>query len=289
MNRYTAPETRGEPPSLWRTPAVVFGLLALFMLVVFGVVLLTFARDNDPSLRGAGIGIQATAWPTTTSAVPTAAQGQSPSPAITVVLAGGIAPTAQTAAVSNPTATGPLAVAVAPDALLALLPTTAELPTLAELPDGFVVTREGPLTAEELAALHPDPATQLVRLQQWGFVQAVRREFEPANNAAGVGTLTYFAAAVVEFGSPEQAREAIQTAHAEALVAGSTQMSDVPAPQIGDLTLASDGTVQITNITYAASYVFIQDGPRAWTFVGLATSDSPLQLVTDVAVTTLGS
>lgn len=87
-----------------------------------------------------------------------------------------------------------------------------KLPMLEELPNGFAVTSDKTDSAADIAASYPDPNAHLDRLQQWGFKQGAERDFEipsPGLNDS-MSKMILFNSAVSEFGSPEQARQAIE-------------------------------------------------------------------------------
>jgi hypothetical protein len=166
----------------------------------------------------------------------------------------------------------------------------AVLPGLEDLPDGYVVTREGSLALDELAALHPDPATQRERLLGWGFTGAAERQFEPSPNGdAQPDILRLLSTLVVEFRTPEGARAAVEAAHADAQTAENTDVSAVEIEPLGDLSLAASGTLTIDGQTLQIAYVIIQAGDRAISFAGGSPTSDPLPAVIQIATQTLNS
>lgn len=323
MNDY-----RDEPRSLSRTPIALLGAVIAFLLVIVASAIVLFAvrsQDDEPPTEVAVVDeptatatpspTAVTVAPTSTAAAPStpaspatpAQAGSEPTAASqpAAVVAVDDAATSDVGAESQATdveddpessegegeetagngaaatddATGP-----APDGPLLEL-----LPGVDALPDGLAIVEEGPLTIEQAADLHPDPTAQLERLREWGFRDAARREFQPSS---GDGPLTSLIVAVADFGSPEQARMALDAGHAEvkAVAAGAstveTQVTDAIIQRIGDYSLAAEGTVEIEGQSIAVAYVFVQDGSLAYTIVGLAppTAGSPLGVVTDVAL-----
>lgn len=81
------------------------------------------------------------------------------------------------------------------------------LPTLDDLPDGFVVTDEGTLALDELAGIHLDPEMQADRLRGWGFTAAAERRFNvPSGSGEPVERMTLLTVIAVEFRAPDDAR-----------------------------------------------------------------------------------
>lgn len=284
------------PRGLRETPLIVLGLVAAFVIlaiVLAGVLL----REEEPEPDSGGAGSRseptATASPTPAEATVTATSAAG---------TGGVAP--PTATTPPPPAETPAEPTVAPepttppepeptsppsepddtvsDALLDLLP------ALDTLPDGFVVTSEGIPTLDEVAEVHPDPAMQAERLRDWGFTGAAERQFEretPADDAsAGMRLL---AVLVVEFASPEDARAAVDAAHADAQAAENTEIASVEIEPLGDFSLAASGTLTIEGETLQVAYVMVQVGNRAFTFGGGSPTGDPLSEVVGIAEDTV--
>ena len=289
----------GRSRSLREAPLLMLSGVAAF--VIWAVVLATvlLRRDNGPSLAQAPMPATATVTPTNlptltataaaTMAAPTAViAAVSPSPAsatevtaATVVAAGETAPTATApadAALPSPSTTS------VETPLLALLPTLGNL-----LPEGFVVTQEGRLSAEQVAAVYRDPAAQRARLAEWGFRDAAQRQFElpsPTPEQAANAT-TRYAALVVEFDTPDGARQALEASQTEALAAAGAQVADAPAPPLGDASRAASGTLTVEGETLRVAYVLVQAGSRVFSFAGGSPGADPLADVVRVAKATL--
>ncbi len=164
------------------------------------------------------------------------------------------------------------------------------LPGLEDLPNGYVVTAEGSLALDELAALHPEPEPQRDRLLGWGFTGAAERHFEPEPDTdVGPDGLRLLATVVVAFRTPDGARAAVESAHADAQVAEDTDVSAVEIEPLGDLSLAASGTLTIDGETLRVAYVIIQVGNRAISFAGGSLTGDPLPAVVQIANRTLDS
>lgn len=315
-------DQREKSRSIRETPLVVLGAVIAFLLVIVATAIALFAlrSPSDEPLTQAAIVAEPSATVTPTSTAETTVTTVATATAV-------VSPATTRPATQQPTTTPtvvdePEATTVAEDAASGDDDTAADtatetdrqqqpderqqpdqseeasrdgslldrLPGLDVVPEGFAITNEGPLTIEQAADLHPDPEAQLQRLRDWGFRDAARREFQPSSEDS---PLTNLVVAVVDFGSPEQARAAVDAGHAEvkAVAAGTdaadATVTDAVIERIGDYSLAAEGTVTIEGQTIAAAYVFVQDGSLAYSIVGLAPSDagSPLDVVTDVALT----
>lgn len=82
----------------------------------------------------------------------------------------------------------------------------ASLPALEQLPQGYEVGAEGPLTAEDVASSYLDEVGYMRKLEAWGFRQAAARVFVNGTLMPNDKDLTMnlVNTAVIEFNSPEQ-------------------------------------------------------------------------------------
>lgn len=112
---------------------------------------------------------------------------------------------------------------------------TDRLPTLQQLPSqAYIVATTGSRTAQELANAYADPVAHLRRLDEWGFVQHVYREF--ARQDATQGNLPALVLTTINvYGSPEQADAALQWLHRFQTSIGA---ADAEAPARGDAAVA---------------------------------------------------
>jgi hypothetical protein len=290
-----------SPRSLRETPLLLIASVTVFIIAAILLAGLLLRQDEpDPAAGGAAEKVEATATasatppqttpaattptePTTTPAGSTGSINQ-PFPATTTA-ANSDASTEPAAPEEPETATTEPEIS---DDVPADL--DAVLPGLEDLPNGYVVTREGSLALDELAALHPDPATQRERLLGWGFTGAAERQFEPSPDAdAQPDILRLLATLVVEFRTPDGARAAVEAAHADAQTAENTEVSAVEIMPLGDLSLAASGTLTIDGETLQIAYVIIQAGNRAISFAGGSTTGDPLPTVIQIATQTLNS
>jgi hypothetical protein len=159
------------------------------------------------------------------------------------------------------------------------------LPWTLNLPDGFVVTREQAQSPEEVARdFEPDAAGYLERLHQWGFVQAHMRAF--THPWAADTQMDVLFAQVVEYGSPEQAAEAL--AFAQNVTLNEEGFSEATAQAFGDRTIAATGT-QVTEdgTTREVAVVLVQISNRVYAYSGSARTYMPLPDVYRIAVDSL--
>ena len=293
----------GTPRSLRETPLLLLAGVAIFVIwaiVLAGVLL----RDDEPD---SVVGLAADQ--------PTATATASPTPSETAAIATGtihaatIPPATATNTVTQlpsttDTTTSATTVAQEPSSPTEPQPTTQAtrisnpaleelldlLPALDDVPDGFVVTNEGSLALDELAALHPDPEMQRERLRVWGFTGAAERQFEAQPGSDGTPDgLTLLAAFIVEFRTADGARAAVEASHADAQAAENTDVSDARIEPLGDFTRAASGTLTIDGETLRIAYVIIQIGNRAISFAGGSPTEDPLPAVIEVAKSTLNS
>lgn len=159
------------------------------------------------------------------------------------------------------------------------------LPWTLNLADGFVVTREQPQSAEEVAqAYEPDITRYLDHQLHWGFSQAHMRAY--AHYWAPVGQMDILFAQVIEFGSPDQAATALAFEHEFAM--NQLGYVDASMASIGDQALAATGT-EITDegIERDVAIVMVQIANRVYTYSGTAQSYVPLPDVNAIAVESL--
>jgi len=293
----------GTPRSLRETPLLMLGGVAVF--VIWAVVFASILFNDDEPDAVAGV---ATDQPTAT-ATATASPTPSESPAIatsTTQLAT-IPPVAVTSAVTPP---APTAETVASEATVAPAPTTPPepqataqvtesddavlavlvelLPTLEDLPDGFVVTNEGSLALDELAAIHPDPDMQRERLRDWGFTGAIERQFEIEDGSdTSQVVMTLLTALVVEFRTPDDARAAVEASHADAQAAEEADIRNVEIEPLGDFARAASGTLTINGEPLHVAYVIVQIGNRVISFAGGGPAQDPISEVVEIVSQTL--
>ncbi len=109
------------------------------------------------------------------------------------------------------------------------------LPTLEQLPDPqFVIATTGSRTAQELANAYADPVAHLRRLDEWGFVQHVYREFSSTAEAPDSAPDLVLTTINV-YGSPEQAQAALEWLNRFQTSIGAAEAA---APERGDAGVA---------------------------------------------------
>jgi hypothetical protein len=207
--------------------------------------------DNDPT-------------PTATATTP-ATETVAPSPTLMATATVAASPTIEPTETlsSSPTAVGTATLSASPTHDLSDLST--ELPELAELPaEGYIIAEEGSRTAQELANAYSDNAAHLDRLNEWGFKRHVFRSFSGPTDSADLPYLIL--TTVNEYGSPEQAEDALQWLK----ILGTTQgASEVDPPRVGDSAVAltlptasGDATASIYVRNGAVVYVYFAEGGK---------------------------
>ncbi len=190
--------------------------------------------------------------------------------------------TPTTTATSEPT---PTRTPVAPTATLTPAPTAtsfalgleASMPSVDQLPDpGYFLANQGSLSALDLANSYSEPSAHLERLNEWGFKEHLFREFSRESSGAADPLPTYILTTVNEYGSSEQAGEAMDWLRS---LNGSQGHEFVdPPPELGDLAMAS--TVS-TAEGVPSAIVFVQLGSRVYAY--FAQGGDALTLVLDLA------
>ena len=151
------------------------------------------------------------------------------------------------------------------------------LPRLEELnPEaGYVVADQGERTADQLAQAYMDSNAHLARLEEWGFVQHVFREFTRGESGPEDTLPTYVLATVNVYGSPEQADMAMQWIERSQISQGSIV---VDAPDVGDAAIA---LTHRTSQGEDAAWVVYRYGSRVYIYY--AQGNQPLDEVFTVA------
>lgn len=93
--------------------------------------------------------------------------------------------------------------------------------------EGFIIAEEGSRTAQDLANAYADPAAHLQRLNEWGFRRHVYRAFSRDVAGETDALPTTILTTVNEYGSPEQAEEAIEWLARLARTQGATEAEGV--------------------------------------------------------------
>jgi hypothetical protein len=112
------------------------------------------------------------------------------------------------------------------------------LPQVADLPgdgSGYTIAEEGTRSAQDLANAYADPAAHLQRLNEWGFKQHVYRSFSLAASANDPKLPYTILTTINEYGSPEQASDAVKWLKSLATAQGA---SEATAPTVGDEVVA---------------------------------------------------
>lgn len=151
------------------------------------------------------------------------------------------------------------------------------LPRLEELtPDsGYIVADQGDRTADQLAQAYMDSGAHLARLEEWGFMQHVFREFTRPPSGPEDTLPSYVLATVNIYGSPEQADMAMQWIERSQVNQGSVV---VDAPDVGDAAVAM---TQRTSQGEDAAWIVYRHGDRVYIYY--AQGSRPLDEVSAVA------
>jgi hypothetical protein len=135
------------------------------------------------------------------------------------------------------------------------------LPLLSELPgEGYTITEEGTRTAQELANAYADPAAHLRRLDEWGFKRHAYRAFVRTPSGPDDPLPPSILATINEYGSDEQAENALQWLLRLAMSQGATE---VEPPRIGDNAVAI--TLPTADNVPTAS-LYVRQGPYIYVY-----------------------
>ncbi|HAX25759.1 MAG TPA: hypothetical protein DCX80_12085 [Chloroflexi bacterium] len=199
-----------------------------------------------------------------------------PSPTATATLA----PTATATPSPTPSPTIAPASPTANASPTAVVELQSRLPALADLPDGgagYIIAEEGTRSAQELANAYSDPAAHLQRLNTWGFKRHVYRAFARGDESGTAPTTIL--TTINEYGSPEQASDAVTWLKRLATTQGATESEP---PKLGDEAVAL--TQPTAGGTPTAS-IYVREG--AMVFVYFAQGGDPLPTITSIATAVL--
>jgi hypothetical protein len=204
-------------------------------------------------------------------------------------------------------ATATVAATATPEPLIAATPTVVpwlnvtpsppyqgdimtELTLLGELPGVYKMLLEGPVTAKEIAAAYPDEQGFLAKLEAWGFRQAGQRQF-----LYGVQTgpdlpkqMNFFHSAILEFGTPEQAADSMQSNRAYIKKSLVGNPPDQAIEGLGDYAIAIEGQLVGSGRKLENwAFVWVRQGNLCFIFRGSSPASEPMQKVIEVAQKTL--
>ncbi len=180
------------------------------------------------------------------------------------------APASPTVGASPPRSASPTAVAELRD----ILPGVDELPG-----EGYIIAEEGARTAQELANAYADPAAHLQRLNEWGFRRHVFRAFTRDSGGENDQLPTTILTTVNEYGSPEQADEAIDWLARLARTQGATEAEGVST---GD---RAEAFTIPTADGYPTASIYIRSGASVLVYYGEGGDPLPalMQIATAVS------
>ena len=212
--------------------------------------------------------------PTSTATVPPTATTAAVAASPTVAATPTTEPTPTTAA--SPTAVEASPTIEASPSPAAIEDLRIELPQLAELPgQGYTITEEGTRSAQDLANAYSDAAAHLRRLEEWGFQRHVFRAFARNQSGDQDPLPPLILATINEYGSPEQAEQALQWLRSLTTSQGGVEAE---APRVGD------SAVALTLPTAAGvptASVYVRRGPHVYVY--FAEGGDPLAAVQGIA------
>lgn len=247
--------------SIWtkrQLPAVVLLAVLILALACSGP---ETGDDSDPTPTP-------TATPTSTPVPPTPTATPTSVPTATPNASPTLSPT--TASASPTLGASPTAVA----------DLQSRLPALADLPAGgagYIIGEEGTRSAQELANAYSDPAAHLQRLNTWGFKRHVFRAFARDDESGNLPSTIL--ATINEYGSPDQAADALAWLRRLATTQGATEAD---APKLGDEAVA---VTQPTAGGSPTASIYVRDG--ALVFVYFAQGGDPLPAISSIASTVI--
>lgn len=165
----------------------------------------------------------------------------------------------------------------------------ALLPFVEQLPEGFQVAGESPLTAEDVASSYSDKVGYLQKLEAWGFRQGAARVFARAQltPAEQKTVMTTFNTAVLEFGSPEQTRASMEANRDYVKKGMIGDPPNVTLEGLGDYALALEGEVRNGNTFEQWAFVWVQKGNLVLYFRAMSLGYVPIEETIQIATTTL--
>jgi hypothetical protein len=97
-----------------------------------------------------------------------------------------------------------------------------------------------------------------------------------------------FQASVLEFGSAQQAREAMEFQRVYARAQPDWDLNDTPVERVGDTSIALTGSAEYEGTDVRVVAVFVQDGSRLYRFIAIAGLYDPFDDTVDIARETVG-
>ena len=184
-------------------------------------------------------------------------------------------PTPSPTTPSSPTPTEEPAATETPTALPVNL--DESLPGAGDLPgENYFLANEGTQSALDLANSYQDSSAHLERLDEWGFQEHVFREYSRESTGEDDPLPGYVLTTVNEYGSDEQAADALDWLRS--LNASQGQEFVDPDPELADGAFASSvGTADGTR----TAIVYVQLGPRVYAY--FAQGGEPLDFVLELA------
>lgn len=151
------------------------------------------------------------------------------------------------------------------------------LPVAGQFPaEGYFLANQGTYSALDLANFYSDSAAHLERLDEWGFKEHRFREFSRDAQNESDPNPDYVLTTVNEYGSDDQAADALDWLRSLNASQGQTFVD--PDPDIGDNAFAS--SVKTSDGT-STSIVYVQIGPRVYAYFGQG--GEPLDFVLELA------
>jgi len=166
----------------------------------------------------------------------------------------------------------------------------ALLPTVEDLPNDFQLDSEdADLTAAEVAAEADNAPDYVAKLSEWDYRGGASRQFSLPDPGFSefISKLLGLQATVLEFGSAEQAQQALafQYAYAQQRPGWDLHTTDVEA--LGDSSMALTGSADYQGTTVRAAVIFVQQGARLYRFVGISGATDHFDTTVDIAKQTI--
>ena len=165
----------------------------------------------------------------------------------------------------------------------------ALLPRLDQLPAGFAIAAEGPLSAELIASAYSDEAGFLKKLETWGFRQGAARSFTVARAtpAEQQTRMTAFNAAVIEFGSPEQARHSMEENREYVKKGIVGDPPNIALEGLGDYAIAVQGEVRHGANLEKWAFIWVRKGNLVLYFRAMSLGYIPMDEAIQIATATV--
>jgi hypothetical protein len=178
----------------------------------------------------------------------------------------------------TPTPGGPTPASASADPVFESAPDLSTmLPTIGMFSTGWLKTRDGELTREQVIATFPDPVEQAYLLDEWGFRQAYIRQFQFSPMLDSVGKMDSVMVIVAEYDSGDHAIAALDFNREFHTTCGCYTLvdADITGTPFGETKTAMSGpSTSRSNESWA--FQWIQQGNIAWSFRASGNTHDPI-------------